>query len=324
MPVVPKFASFKPPAKSAAEADRTKKSSVSSPTPFPVVPEGREKRRRNDGSERKSRKHGQRTHEDRQARSRSPDKHREKLRRTVSPPPTPPSRVETDLYRFDTKGDSANVTYGTSYRYSVPNFHRFGAGFILGLPTKWRIERERGEGKGLVISIRGYDSDKRRKGGNLFAVDASRVGRLKPAPNVTKGFGPDDEFVAISGRVEEAINEPNVVQQDYRSIEGKAKMTAPDDIESVSSDDEETFSYSEELRQRTVELDRKLQAHPHDIQAWLDYVALQDDLGVGQKASTVEIKLGILQKGLEKNPGNTKIFIEILKLESILWEYDVF
>ena len=122
----------------------------------------------------------------------------------------------------------------------------------------------------------------------------------------------------MSAHVEDTAEEQT--KQDYRSIEGKAKASAPEDVESVSSDDEGTFSYSEELRQRTVELDRKLQSHPHDIQAWLDYVALQDEIGAGQKASAAEIKLGILRKGLEKNPGNTKLLVEIFKIESIISE----
>jgi len=120
------------------------------------------------------------------------------------------------------------------------------------------------------------------------------------------------------------VEKEAVVQEpDYRSIEGKAKTKRPDDVESVSSDDVETFSYSDEIRQRTVELDRKLQSHPHDIQAWLDYAALQDETGIGQKASIAEIKLGILQKGIEKNPGNIKLFVELFKVENILWEYSL-
>ena len=149
----------------------------------------------------------------------------------------------------------------------------------------------------------------------MFAVDASRVGRLKPVAGITKGFGADEEFVPVSGRIEEPVEEE---EKDYRSLEVKKPIV---DVEAVSSEDEETFSYSDELRQRTIELDRKIQSSPHDIQAWLDYTALQDDLGSGQKKSTAEIKLGILEKGLEKNPGDTKLLTELFKIESILLEY---
>jgi hypothetical protein len=107
-------------------------------------------------------------------------------------------------------------------------------------------------------------------------------------------------------------------------MEGKAKTTVREDIESISSEDEEAFSCSVELQQRTVELDRKIQSCPDDIQLWLDYVALQDDIGVGQKASVAEIKLGILQRGLVKNPGNTKLLVETFRLETILFEYTLF
>jgi hypothetical protein len=234
--------------------------------------------------------------------------------------------LETDLYRIDTKGDSANVTYGTAYRYSFPPFHRFGGGYVLGLPGKWRIDRDKGQGQGLVLGIPGYDADKRPRKGNMFAVDASRVGRLKAVEGVKMGFGPNDEFVAISGRTEDPVEvnkkekEESTLDVDYRSIEGKAKPSVPDDVESVSSQDDETFSYSEELRQRTIDLDKKLQSDPHDIQTWLDFVSLQDDIGTGHKASTAEIKMGILKKALDQNPGNIKLFIELFKLENVLWE----
>ena len=170
------------------------------------------------------------------------------------------------------------------------------------------------------MGIRGHDTDKRRRGGNLFAVDASRVGRLKAVEGVSPGFDPEDEFIALSARPGDRPAHEEIVEQDYRSIEGKAKTSLPDDVQAVSDDDEDTLPYSEELRQRTVELDRKLQSHPHDIDTWLEYVALQDDLGAGQKASTADIKIGILQKALTKNPGNTKLFVELFKLEAILWE----
>jgi len=155
----------------------------------------------------------------------------------------------------------------------------------------------------------------------MFAVDSSRVGRLKAVDGVAPGFGPTDEFVPLSGKTEEKETEAQVTGQDYRSIEGPAKNSGSDDIEEVSEDDEDTFKYSDELRQKRVELDRKLQLHPHDIDIWLEYLVLQDDIGAGQKASTADIKIGIIQKALTKNPGNTKLFVELFKLEAILWEY---
>jgi hypothetical protein len=75
----------------------------------------------------------------------------------------------------------------------------------------------------------------------------------------------DEEFVPIGGRIEEPVVEE---ERDYRSLEVKKPV---EDVEFVSSEDQETFSYLEELRQRTIELDRKIQSHPHDIQEWLDY-----------------------------------------------------
>ena len=317
-PAVPKFSSFK---RAPKELQSTK------PPPTPTESTSatadrlrRDKRKEDDASDRKKRRHRDHDRHHAHSRSRSPEGHRDKQRRTVSPTPPPPMAVDTGLYKIDTKGDSSNITYGTIYRYSVPLFYRFGAGYILGLSNQWRIDREKPEGKGLVVGMRGKDVDKRRKGRNMFAVDSSRVGRLKANDDVEKGFGPNDEFVAIMDSNQKHVHD-KIDERDYRSIEGKPKMTTSEDIESISSEDEGTFSYSEELKQRTITLDRKLQSHPHDIESWLQYVALQDEIGFGSKGSTAEIKLGILQKGLEKNPGNTKLLLEILKIEGLLHEY---
>ena len=296
--VIPRFSSFRPPKDSVKETS---------------VKEDKPERRRGDDRHHKKR---HRRYNDDDHDSGSPASHRDKRRRTLrlsTPPPSSPL-IESDVFRLDTKGDPSNVIYGISYRYSVPHFHRLGAGYVLGLTNKWRIDRDKGEGQGLVVGIRGYESDKRRRGRNMFAVDSSRVGRLKPVEGFTKGFAADEEFVPVS-RIDQSAE---VEEQEYRALEVKKPI---DDVESVSSEDEETFSYSEELRQRTIELDRKIVSNPHDIQAWLDYVALQDDVGVGQKASMAEIKMGILQKGLEKNPGNIKLLVELFKMESILLEY---
>ena len=139
----------------------------------------------------------------------------------MSPSTPPPARVETDLYKLDLKGDVSNITYGTLYRYSVPDFIVLERDISLDcLHNGGLIERKVKE-RGLVVGIRGYDADKRRRGGNMFAVDASRVGRLKALDGIQKGFGPNDEFVPVSGRVEDPVEDH--VEQDYRSIEGKAK-----------------------------------------------------------------------------------------------------
>lgn len=115
---------------------------------------------------------------------------------------------------------------------------------------------------------------------------------------------------------------------DYRSVAGLIK---PADLAEASSDEEgdDLFSgagisggesHSEYLRRRNVELDRALRDAPNDIDKWLDFVKFQDELAQtgfsetstsgakralskGERASTSEIKLAILDRALAV-PGN--------------------
>ncbi|BGP52880.1 hypothetical protein JCM8202v2_000437 [Rhodotorula sphaerocarpa] len=115
---------------------------------------------------------------------------------------------------------------------------------------------------------------------------------------------------------------------DYRSAAGLIK---PADLAEASSDEEgdDLFSgagisggesHSEYLRRRNVELDRALRDAPNDIDKWLEFVKFQDELAQtgfsetgtsgakrtlskGERASTSEIKLAILDRALAV-PGN--------------------
>ena len=109
--MIPKFSSFKAPPKLA---DRSNE-------PAKGTKEDKSKRRHDD-----DRHHKHRHHRGDEDSSRSPSRHRDKRRRTVSPSPPPPARIESDIFKVDTKGDAANntyvpanITYGISYRYSV-------------------------------------------------------------------------------------------------------------------------------------------------------------------------------------------------------------
>src|SRR5277367_2005040 len=46
-----------------------------------------------------------------------------------------------ELFVEDRLGDIQNLVYGSNHRYSVPTFHRIGAGSVLGAKPSFKIER---------------------------------------------------------------------------------------------------------------------------------------------------------------------------------------
>ncbi|GAA5887659.1 hypothetical protein JCM5296_004450 [Sporobolomyces johnsonii] len=124
---------------------------------------------------------------------------------------------------------------------------------------------------------------------------------------------------------------------DYRSISGLIK---PSDLAESSDDEDDVFgglgisggeSQADYLRRRNLELDRALRGDPKNIQLWLEFVEFQDEvattsfvgtsssakraLSTGERTSTSEIKLAILDRALavEANAGSEELLLAYLR-----------
>ncbi len=124
---VPKFASFRPtPVKETTTSKHDKTHDL-------------KERRQKEGPAKP--KHGQHHESSRRDLPRLPS----------SPDPRELGNRDSDLFMVDRKGDENNLVYGRADRWTVPAFHRFGSGCVLGVPSSIRIDRSYGEEKGLVI-----------------------------------------------------------------------------------------------------------------------------------------------------------------------------
>jgi NRDE-2, necessary for RNA interference len=100
-------------------------------------------------------------------------------------------------------------------------------------------------------------------------------------------------------------------------------------------DDDSTFedegggeSAHQRLLRRNAEFDRQLKKTPGDAQVWLDFLAFQDELGVGRHASraekrgTHEVKLSILERalGVKELQGDERLLLAYLACVTELWE----
>ncbi|CUS10669.1 unnamed protein product [Tuber aestivum] len=372
--VIPKFSSFKPLPKVVTKEPEPVPSSTGGENPKRDKKERGHRRRRSrscsGGRERKQNgdRDGRRERDKERSREEGRDKYRhrgpgrhhysEKSGRCEKPrspiradvvatgksrPPSPEAAAQKAFYT-DTRGDPDNVTYGSIHKYSIPDYRRRGGGSVLGLSPEIRIDREAGDGKGLVLQER-----ERRNGANTrkpFAALESGVRMLRikkdRGDSTVKAFESGMDFVPLFGggrrgkrkiadfEPEESEGEDN----HYRSLEGLKKLGEnPEDrdLEYASASGSEGDYVTAEGwddRRKTVELARRVDAEPGNTDAWLDYVNHQDTLlatggrrtTMAERKSTAEVKLDILGKALEKCPGNEELLVKYMDIAQVVWD----
>jgi hypothetical protein len=232
---------------------------------------------------------------------------------------------------IDRKGDEKNLVYGSIHRYSVPTFHRFGAGHVLGAPLTTKIDRDYGDEKAIVLSNwRDSRSNVREK--YVFSkVEKERPRLLKIRHGVeSEGHEvAEADFVPLQGRRGKKRKRGEIGSEDssdsdhdgrnYRSIYGKIKAEGqpPDEdlqyaTESDASGSEagRTMRVDASVHQKNIELSRKVEEFPQDVEAWIALINHQDALIRAQDdrrrvtnaeiRSTADIKIYMYEKALDK------------------------
>ncbi|KAJ2906787.1 hypothetical protein MKZ38_010778 [Zalerion maritima] len=229
----------------------------------------------------------------------------------------------TVLFVQDLKGDPLVSRYGDIDRSKVPPYRRAGRGQILGSNGHLAVYQD---GSREAFSIRldqVRDSARRGRDRPLsnIAYLKSKPVRVRPASDSELVFDPSQDFISLNParkRKRTGHEYENLPSGDegpnYRSIEGKAKEHEFSDSDlnytSSSSSASQHFVDDEPAVQRNKELKRHLDQHPEDSDAWLERVALQDDvlraakgdvsdLTDAEKRSQAEIRLDMLQKALK-------------------------
>lgn len=350
---VPKFSSFKFPQAPPPEADRSSER------------HSREAARREEKSRHRSSRH--RSHRDRSRSRERRREHRDRDHRhshrkdvhtceevtAASRPVVKEAREEdTNLFIIDVKGDRHNLLYGTLHRYSVPAYHRIGRGSVIGLPRRYKIDRET-EGNTLVLRTNDWPTDSTRlKSKNILAGLRKQKGRLlrvRPEPvldaadaipDYSKDYLPLNPSAHRKRRdgLQEADSEDE--RYAYRSIHGKAKpeQDIPSDVEAVSETDSEDEGFrvdlNEEIKQTNVELSRKTEESPSDVGAWLRLIDHQGSLlsGAGgesrpltyaERTSLADIKISLYEKALKKGgqkPAKERLLLGLLEEGAKLWD----
>ncbi|KAL4867918.1 hypothetical protein BDV12DRAFT_197778 [Aspergillus spectabilis] len=353
---IPRFASFKP-QPPPPDNDRLPK------LPSRERIENKEKPTHRSTHRSKHRSHHGHRSRSRERRNDPRDSHRSRREtsrrdKELAREPTPPTRnalgeptKETADYVVDRKGDKYNLIYGTIHRYSVPNYYRIGRGRVLGLPPKYRIDRETiGENEIVVRSEAQHTGSARPRSKRLLSKPDKlppRLLRIRPTSFANDPITSSEDFVSlrVSSRRQRGEGPGASDTEDdkygYRSIHGKLKPDAglASDLEPVSDTElggEEGVRQDpdSDIKQRNVELSRNVEQSPTNVEAWLQLINHQEtvlrgsakqssSLTSAEQKSLADIKLSLYEKALKKvgkGIGRDRILIGLLEEGSKLWD----
>ncbi|KAM0264768.1 hypothetical protein ACHAQJ_000593 [Trichoderma viride] len=316
---VPKFSSFK-----------SKEPSKENPQKLDKHHEIRRKRQsREDDDERSS---SRRAADDRSSRRSSQEPRRHKDRRRSrsrektaerAEKPKPASKLEgvPGLFMIDTKGDPLIIKYGGIDKSQIPAYRRYGGGRVLGTVGRLVIHRD---GPRNQFSLRMPGEGSHTFAGRDGLRSKLPKMRSRPIRAATRNANVDaiDEvegYISLSSskkRKRDQLDDQSSEDEkpSYRSIEGKAKpqrySDSDSDEDSDMSADMLTADQNNPLKQKSIQLSKRVKHAPDDIDAWLELVDHQDALlRAGEDLdhtileneahSFAEIKVSMLESALQ-------------------------
>ncbi|KIN06132.1 hypothetical protein OIDMADRAFT_154960 [Oidiodendron maius Zn] len=231
-----------------------------------------------------------------------------------------PSDAEP-LWVIDRKGDEKNLIYGSVHRYSIPPFHRAGGGGVLGASSSMQIDRHLSNEKSITLVNRKCLDLTAREKDMLSKIERIRPRLLKIRPKLLAETPSNEEldFVPLTQKIEkrktaDLEHSESDEARSYRSIHGKSKFVdqPADDAFQYASDSESSGSgrsttANSSLDKMGIQLSRRVEQYPHDIDAWLALIEHQGSLILNddrQRAtnaeirSTADIKIHMYEKAL--------------------------
>ncbi|ODO05840.1 hypothetical protein I350_04901 [Cryptococcus amylolentus CBS 6273] len=216
---------------------------------------------------------------------------------------------------LDTAGDRDIVRYGATTWHSAPRYHRDGNNRVMGWNEGIRVvySRDRTQ-KGIELAPKGRPYVPRYH--KHIRSATSHIYRILLPPSSDRQLDYDTSFVAFDSRPKR-LEEPDLPS--YRSI---THQDLPDEGKGgeyeLVEDAIGSFATAEqEVRKKTVDMERRLKEQPEDEDAWIEYSTLHLQLspeaervpGVDQTrlATTkaqAEVTLSILSRALNATPEN--------------------
>ncbi|XP_066279089.1 nuclear exosome regulator NRDE2-like [Branchiostoma lanceolatum] len=251
-------------------------------------------------------------------------------------------------FRVDKKPDKENLVYGSLYRLQLANYRRFGQS-CLGLGKREGIRWSEKSSKGGKKRKRGYDSRYYSEkevakvlNNKVTRVEIIRTGKEKPPLEVQSShYIPLDRLSGgVKGSSLEIKGQPVYTTPTQVYIQGHTSVNeTPVKQQEQGHVDEEQMegeTSEENITRLTAEYNRTLRENPHDIQAWLDFVAFQDrvmqhgpvtvysDVEREKRKKTslavMEKKVAILERAIDMNPSHPQLTLQHLKLCREFWD----
>lgn len=339
---VPKFSSFKPKVPAAAPTSSSERSRDRK--------RDREERPKEERARHESWRHNDRSkHESEHRRqhrkrspSRSPSQERALVKR-VEVAPLLKDKPGDGHFFFDKKGDPLIRRYGGNDRSRVPLYRRSGRGRVLGSGGYLYIHRD-GPQERFSIQQPGEGTSTLRDR-VLFQSKTHRAKplriRVRSSPSGTDAHLVEEDFVPLSkSSKRQRAEEPGSSEDEktaYRSIKGKAKAhefsDSDIDFDSDAEDGEFDVGSDDPLRQRSIQLSRRVKEHPGDIEAWFELINHQDvllnsggsldrDATKAEVHSFAEIKISMFESALshaKKLEDEERLFLGLMLEAAQVW-----
>ncbi|KAL0931779.1 DUF1740 domain containing protein [Colletotrichum truncatum] len=314
---VPKFSSFKPKTATPASIAQPLVDETSHDQKNGADEVTKERRLRHESRHRGD--HGKHRSEHRHRdRKRSNSEERLDAAQTRTATKSLNNRAGDNVFFFiDKKGDPLIRRYGGNDRGRVPLYRRGGRGRVLGSDGYLYIHRD-GPQEKFSIRQPGESSSTWRDRA-LFQPKVHRVKtkRIRVRNEIRdEAHSVEEDFVPLGGsskrRRDEEPEASENEEPSYRSIEGKAKAHefSDSDIDyDTDQDDALNLDTDDPLKQRSIQLSRRVKEHPEDIAGWLELIAHQDvllnagetldrEVTKGEVHSFAEIKISMYESAL--------------------------
>lgn len=105
---------------------------------------------------------------------------------------------ENVLLKLTHSTDEKNLIYGSIHKYSIPAFRRFGAGYVVGLSSDFRIEQDHGDDKGITILNRNESKLKSREKYIFSKAGKPRLLKIRAEITGDDGLKSGADFVSLT------------------------------------------------------------------------------------------------------------------------------
>ncbi|RKF61731.1 Protein NRDE2-like protein [Erysiphe neolycopersici] len=254
-----------------------------------------------------------------------------------------PRDISTDCFLFDRKGDRDNLVYGAPHKYSIPKYHRYGAGQVLGASQNLKINRELGDEKYIVLSYSGYNGYLSREKYIFSRVERQKPVVIKPRPRLLGEDYTSANFDFISLQPNEnssKIRNDKEFSDDEDGENNLSKIAVSKSQSNFISEtdcldlvDNQHIDKNLSARKKNAALRLQVEMSPTDIEAWLLLIDHQDHLiqnsddciriSQAMIKSIADVKVHLYEKALQhcdSLENRERLLVGLMSEGEKLWE----